>query len=321
MHPEVYSFYVGKVNEAIGALRLPCNRFPDLYSPIIYTLEDGGKRLRPVLLLMACDSVSASWKDAISQAVGIEMFHNFTLLHDDVMDKSDLRRGRPTVFVKWDVPTAILSGDAMLTLAEDMICQAPEPMLADMLRCFHRVALDVYEGQSLDMEFEHRQDVGMDEYIEMIGLKTGALIGGALKIGALRGGADQATVQAFYDFGYNVGLAFQICDDYLDVYGDAATFGKPIGGDIDNNKKTWLYLKGMTENAVELNNAMSLPRGEGKSRAVTEVYNKLGIDVMARKAIAYYCEKGIMCLDKANIDNSWKEAFIAIAQKLTHREK
>lgn len=224
---------------AVDTIACPAGRNPEgLYKPIVYGLEQGGKRLRPVILLAACDAVGGDSAKALPQAAAIEMYHNFTLLHDDVMDKADLRRGKPTVCNKWDDNTAILSGDTMLTLATQLVVDGVEPQKAmRLLKEFNETAIGVYEGQQYDMEFEARTDVTIDEYMEMIRLKTSVLLAGAARIGAVMGDADERNANALYDFAVNLGLAFQLQDDWLDVYGDPDVFGKAIGGDIMNNKK------------------------------------------------------------------------------------
>ena len=213
-----------------------------LYEPIRYELSLGGKRIRPVLTLMACELFGGDRRMAIDAATGLEIFHNFTLLHDDVMDKADLRRGKPTVHIKWDENSAILSGDAMQILSYMYIMKSPEASRAAVCDIYLKTALEICEGQQYDMEFESRNDVREEEYIEMIRLKTAVLLGCALKTGAIIAGAPAADADRIYDFGVNIGLAFQLRDDYLDVYGDPAVFGKNIGGDILNNKKTYMLM-------------------------------------------------------------------------------
>ena len=239
--------YIKMAENAVDTIACPAGRNPKgLYEPIVYGLEQGGKRLRPVILLAACDAVGGDSAKALPQAAAIEMYHNFTLLHDDVMDKADLRRGKPTVCNKWDDNTAILSGDTMLTLATQLVVDGVEPQKAmRLLKEFNETAIGVYEGQQYDMEFEARTDVTIDEYMEMIRLKTSVLLAGAARIGAVMGDADERNANALYDFAVNLGLAFQLQDDWLDVYGDPDVFGKAIGGDIMNNKKTFMLINAM----------------------------------------------------------------------------
>lgn len=213
-----------------------------LYAPIGYTLEAGGKRVRPMLCLTACRLVGGDEQQALSAALALEVFHNFTLLHDDVMDHAQVRRGRACVHVKWDENTAILSGDQMMIEAYKLLGQVPEDKLARVLRLFNTMATDICEGQQYDVDFEHQADVTLDDYMMMIRRKTSVLLATALQIGAYLGGADEAVQQALYEYGICVGLAFQIQDDYLDCYGNEQTFGKSIGGDIREGKKTWLRL-------------------------------------------------------------------------------
>ena len=229
--------YIEIINNAIASIDYPQSPF-GLYAPVKYQLDMGGKRVRPLLTVMACDMFGGDIEEAISPALGLEIFHNFTLLHDDVMDKADIRRGRPTVHKAWNENTAILSGDAMQIIATQKVCEAPLRVLKEVLDLYNKTALEICEGQQFDMEFETREDVTREEYIEMIRLKTAVLIGCALKMGAIIAGATPSQADAMYKFGENIGLAFQLQDDYLDVYGDAETFGKKIGGDILNNKKT-----------------------------------------------------------------------------------
>ena len=205
-----------------------------LFAPVRYTLEGGGKRLRPLLLLSTCEALGGDPDKAISQAVGLEMFHNFTLLHDDVMDNSEVRRGRPTVHRRWNPSVAILSGDAMLTMATELVCKDSGAHLREVLDLFNRTAMEVYGGQQLDMEFENRRDVSVKEYVEMIRLKTSVLLACACKLGAIMAGASEKDADAMYSYGEKLGLAFQLQDDNLDTYGDPALFGKEIGGDIIN---------------------------------------------------------------------------------------
>ena len=277
-----FNQYLERVNAAIENLPYPAQP-AHLYEPISYTMALGGKRIRPVLVLMACEAVGGDIEKAIMPAVGLEMYHNFTLLHDDVMDKADIRRGKPTVHVKWDDNTAILSGDAMLTMATQLIARADAAVMPQVMELFNRTAMEIYEGQQYDMDFESRGDVTVEEYIAMIRLKTSVLLGCACKMGALIGGADEATAQRFYEIGENLGLAFPLQDDMLDVWGDEATFGKAIGGDIMNNKKTFLLInacqRATDDNRIEL--ALWL-NTENASRAVkvpavTAIYERLGL--------------------------------------------
>lgn len=284
-----------------------------MYDPIKYVLDLGGKRLRPVLMLLAYNLYKEDVGSILWQAVGIETYHNFTLLHDDLMDKADMRRKRPTVHKKWNENTAILSGDAMLILSyRFMMEQCPVDKVQEVMQVFGQTALEVCEGQQWDMEFETRMDVSVDEYIEMIRLKTSVLLAAALKIGAVLGGASEKDADRLYDFGIQMGLAFQLQDDYLDVYGDPAVFGKKIGGDILCNKKTYMLITALEKagesqkaelkkwiDAVDYNPAE-------KITAVTAVYNEVGIAALCKERIEAYYQKGLRLLDEVDVDASLK---------------
>lgn len=296
-----------------------------LYSPIAYALSAGGKRLRPSLLLMSADSFGGedAMKEAFGPAKGIETFHNFTLLHDDVMDNSPTRRGRPTVYMRWDVNTAILSGDAMLTLATEMVSHVPDKYLRRVIDTFNTMALEVYDGQRYDMDFEDRDEVSEKEYIEMIRLKTGALLGASAEIGAIVAGASEKDCCLMREFGNMLGIAFQIQDDWLDTFGDQSTFGKPIGGDILNDKKTFLWimaLKGERSDVEAFRSAIQL-KGETKVKAVTRLYKKMGIDELSRKAVAHYSSAALTALKKTSLSDERKESFRLLVDKLTGRKK
>lgn len=310
--------------EKIHSLSFPGGKLCGLYSPIVYGMQAGGKRLRPTLLLMTADAFGNCAVKGLDAAVGIEMFHNFTLLHDDVMDNSDLRRGRPTVHAKWDANTAILSGDTMLTLATQLIMKVEDSLLRPVLDTFNSQAMKVYEGQRLDMDFESRQNVSLDEYIDMIGCKTGALLGGAAKIGALIGGASAADADKMYEFGMMLGLAFQIEDDYLDTFGNADKFGKPIGGDINNNKKTFLMVKGLSSdnaNAEALKIAISMQAGPTKVKTVTKIYEAMGLPSICRAEVASYSSKAMNAIKSTSLNDEQREAFRKLIDKLIGRSK
>ncbi len=319
--------YVEKASRAVAAIEYP-KQPAGLYEPISYTMSLGGKRLRPVLALMACDAFAGSADRAIDAAVGIELYHNFTLLHDDVMDKADMRRGCPTVHVKWNDNTAILSGDAMLTMACQYIARTPADVLPRVLDIFNRTAMEVYEGQQYDVDFEQRNDVTEEEYIEMIRLKTSVLLGCACKIGAIVGGADEAAADTLYKYGCDLGLAFQLQDDWLDVYGDPKTFGKEIGGDIANNKKTYMLINAMAaakgSDAEELGRWLAdndpAHRAE-KIAAVRGIYDKLGIAQQAEKAIARYTWQSLEWLDTVKMDEEARVAFRNFSTMLLSRKK
>ena len=293
---------------------LPYMREPaGLYEPVEYVLGLGGKRIRPVLMLLAYNLYREDVERIFPQAAGIETYHNFTLLHDDLMDKADMRRNKPTVHKKWGENTAILSGDAMLILAYQFMMQdCPAGHVKEVMEVFSRTALEVCEGQQWDMEFESRTDVSVDEYIEMIRLKTSVLLSGALKIGAVLGGASAKDAQLLYDFGIKMGLAFQLQDDYLDVYGNPAVFGKKIGGDILCNKKTFMLITALAnagaEDRKELEKWINAENfdPEEKISAVTAIYNKVGIaDICIRRINAYYKE-GLELLDEVGVEPELK---------------
>ena len=321
-----FNQYLERVNAAIENLPYPAQP-AHLYEPISYTVALGGKRIRPVLVLMACEAVGGDIEKAIMPAVGLEMYHNFTLLHDDVMDKADIRRGKPTVHVKWDDNTAILSGDAMLTMATQLIARADAAVMPQVMELFNRIAMEIYEGQQYDMDLESRGDVTVEEYIAMIRLKTSVLLGCACKMGALIGGADEATAQRFYEIGENLGLAFQLQDDMLDVWGDEATFGKAIGGDIMNNKKTFLLInacqRATDDNRIEL--ALWL-NTENASRAVkvpavTAIYERLGLKELSEAEIAKYNDKAMAAVFETAVDEPAKKAFIDLISRLVKRDR
>ncbi len=314
------------VEGALREIKLPAGQLGSLYEPIVYGLNVGGKRLRPGLLLMSAEAFGGeeAIEGAMSAAIGMEMFHNFTLLHDDVMDNSDMRRNRPTVQAKWDVNTAILSGDTMLTLATQKMMAVPDAKLREILDIFNAMAIRIYEGQRLDMDFENREDVDTRAYIEMIGAKTGALLGASARIGAILGGANEKEAAMMERFGYLLGLAFQIQDDWLDVYGDSTTFGKPIGGDINNGKKSYLLLtaleSGMPE-AAALKAAMEMAPGDTKIRTVTRIYDKLNISETVRKSVLQYSSEAMTALKKSGLSEEAREPFRALVDKLTGRKK
>jgi geranylgeranyl diphosphate synthase type II len=285
-------------------------------------MQCGGKRLRPLLLLASCQACGVKADEALSQAIGLEMFHNFTLLHDDVMDRAETRRGRPTVHVKWSDTTAILSGDTMLTLATQLVAQAPTEKLADVLNLFNRTAIQIYEGQQMDMDFEQRTDVTVDEYMEMIRLKTSVLLGCACAMGALMAHASESTRNALYDFAMNLGLAFQLQDDYLDTFGDSATFGKTVGGDILNDKKTWLLITAMAEAPADVAPWLGadVERSQRKVDAIKAVYEKLNLPGRIHELIDNYAAAAIASLDAANISAADREWFAALTLKLSTRK-
>ncbi|MBU2045104.1 MAG: polyprenyl synthetase family protein [Bacteroidetes bacterium] len=242
----------------------------ELYEPISYLMALGGKRLRPAMVLMATDLFGGDIQEALAPALAVELFHNFTLMHDDIMDKAPLRRGQPTVHAKWNEAVAILSGDVMFVKAYKMMIQVKPDILSPVLEVFNQTAVGVCEGQQIDMNFERRAEVSIPEYVEMIRLKTAVLVGGALKIGALIGNASEKDAQLLYEFGENLGIAFQLQDDILDVYGDPEKFGKQVGGDIISNKKTFLLIKALElaegETAKSLNHWLNLTQFDAEAK-------------------------------------------------------
>lgn len=317
--------YRKMANDEIAAIPYPTTP-KGLYEPISYTMDLGGKRLRPALVLMACEAMGGDTSKALKAAVGLELFHNFTLLHDDVMDKADVRRGKPTVHRRWNENTAILSGDAMLTMATQYVAQVEPVVLPAVMELFNRTAMEIYEGQQYDMDFEVRNNVTVEEYIEMIRLKTSVLLGCACKMGAIIAGASEANAQALYDTGVYLGLAFQLQDDVLDVWGDEATFGKAIGGDIMNNKKTFLLIgamqKAQDDDANELrrwlNDEYAL-RSE-KVAAVTALYERLGMREAADEAIKRYNDMALDALNKAELSEEARESFVKFIEGLVGRK-
>ena len=307
------------VADAVASINYPAEP-SGLYSPIAYTLESGGKRLRPQLAVAACSAFGAEATKALDAALGIEIFHNFTLLHDDVMDSADLRRGHLTVHKRWNANTAILSGDAMLTLATMFIARTPAETMPAVLDLFNRTAMEVYEGQQYDMDFEHCDDVTVEQYINMIRLKTSVLLGCACKTGAIIAGASEADAEAMYEYGENLGLAFQLRDDWLDTYGDPLIFGKQIGGDIINGKKTWLLINALNELGEELRDILAEDLdADERVRQVRAVYDRLELDERCRSLIADYAAKAVKSLENVGIDAQAREYFTSLAMKSVDR--
>ncbi|MDE5829491.1 MAG: polyprenyl synthetase family protein [Duncaniella sp.] len=314
--------YRRMAEDAIARLQLPSSP-AGLYEPIRYMIDGGGKRLRPVLTLASCEAMGADPMSAIHQAIAIEMFHNFTLLHDDIMDKADVRHGRPTVHRKWNEATGILSGDAMLTTATMLLSIKAGDRLNDALQLFNGTAMNIYEGQQYDMDFESRMDVTVEEYLEMIRLKTSVLLGCACSMGALMAQADFDTQLQFFNFGVNLGLAFQLQDDYLDSFGDQATFGKAIGGDILNDKKTWLLISALREDTTgrlaEI--IANPPEPEEKIALVKEIYRSLGLVDGIRELIRAYTDAAIACLDPLPVTPEARAFFMRLALETASRTK
>lgn len=307
---------------------LPYDRKPQsLYEPIKYVLSAGGKRIRPSFVLMAYNLFKDDVETALPAAAALETYHNYTLLHDDLMDNADVRRGRPTVHKKWNANTAILSGDTMLSLAYLHLANCKTENLKAALDLFTVTALEVSEGQQYDMEFETRTDVKEEEYIEMIRLKTSVLLACALKMGALLAGASAEDSELIYKFGEKVGLAFQLQDDFLDVYGDPVVFGKAIGGDITSNKKTYMLINAWNrsegETRSELNHWLGVSHfdREEKIKAVTNIYNKLGIDKLAEVKIKECFDESRKYLDAISVADERKQVLREYTEKMMNRKK
>ncbi|MGB2273086.1 MAG: polyprenyl synthetase family protein [Flavicella sp.] len=297
----------------------------NLYAPIDYILDLGGKRLRPILVLMGVDAFGASYKNGFDAALAVEVFHNFTLLHDDIMDAAPLRRKKPTVHEKWDVNTAILSGDAMMIMAYQLLEAYDGAQFKQLMQLFSKTSIEVCEGQQYDMDFETRNDVSIPEYIEMIRLKTSVLVAAALKMGAIIAGANDEEAQKIYDFGLNLGLAFQLQDDYLDAFGDPATFGKQIGGDIIENKKTYLFLQALAHaDKAQKEELTALFSGsatdiDSKVARVKELFVSIGSDLLTQKEIKTYTEKAFSVLEDVQIPEDKKLVLRAFGESLMTR--
>lgn len=306
--------------------RLDFDRRPkELYEPIEYTLSLGGKRLRPALCLLACDMVGGNVDDALVPAIGIEIFHNFTLLHDDIMDNAPIRRGKKTVHKKWNENVAILSGDTMMALSYEYIMKAPEQVRSTVFSVFNKTAIEVCEGQQYDMNFESDHHVSIANYLEMIRLKTAVLLAGSLKIGAIIGGADEKLANDLYRFGENIGIAFQLKDDLLDVFSDVEKFGKTSGGDIVANKKTYLYLRAFElakgETLEKLSNLFTkvniLP--DNKVSQVKEIYKSLDIKNETEQQIDHYYNLALEALSEIHLPDKNKTEILNFANQLKVR--
>ena len=324
MNQYTASQLLDKVNDYLK--NMPYARPPQgLYEPIAYELSLGGKRIRPVLMLMAYNLYQDNVDAILSQAAGLETYHNHTLLHDDVMDKADMRRNKPTVHNVWNENTAILSGDAMLILAYRLMADCPKDKQADVLRVFTETTMEICEGQQWDMEFETRMDVKVEEYIEMIRLKTSVLLAAALKIGAMLGGASDEDAQKLYDFGVKIGLAFQLQDDWLDVYGDPKVFGKNIGGDILCNKKTYMLITALEEADEEQRAVLEswlaahdyVPAE--KIAAVTALYNEIGVGKRCQEKAEALNAEGFGILDSINLPEERKAVLREYACSMLNR--
>ena len=319
------SEYQNVISEEFSNLHI--NKQPkNLYEPIDYILSLGGKRIRPVLTLMAADIFDGDYKKAISAAKAIEVFHNFSLVHDDIMDDAPLRRGNETVHEKWDLNTGILSGDAMLILAYQYFEDYEPKIFQALAKLFSKTALEVCEGQQYDVDFETRDDVTIPEYLKMIEYKTAVLLGAAMKMGAIVAETSEENANLIYNFGLNLGIAFQLQDDYLDAFGNPETFGKQVGGDIIENKKTYLYLKAMEfsndENQQQLLHLFSIQPNDNtdKIESVKTIFNASGASKATQDAIATYTENAFEMLEKMHLSDDKRMILKLFGEKLMNRK-
>lgn len=297
-----------------------------LYDPVNYILDLGGKRLRPILTLLAAEIFNCDYKKALDAALAIEVFHNFSLIHDDIMDDAPLRRGKETVHLKWDLNTGILSGDAMLIMAYQLFENYDSETFQKLVKLFSKTALEVCEGQQYDIDFEERNDVTIEEYLKMIELKTSVLIGCALKMGAIVANASENDQDYIYEFGKNLGIAFQLQDDYLDAFADPKTFGKQVGGDIIENKKTYLYLKAIEfsskEQKLELQHLFSIAPKDStdKVEMVKQIYVSSGATLATQNEIKNYTDKAFIYLEKLSVDSDKKAILRQFGDALMNRK-
>ncbi|MEI6124654.1 MAG: polyprenyl synthetase family protein [Bacteroidota bacterium] len=313
------------INKKIGELKF--NKFPrELYEPMQYALTMGGKRIRPLLSLLACDMFGQDVEKALPVAMAIEMFHNFTLVHDDIMDVAPLRRGKETVYKKWNPNIGILSGDAMLAKAFELLVDSDKAHLKKLVLLLAKVAIEVCEGQQYDMNFEHSENVTIPLYLKMIRLKTAVLVGSALHAGAIVANASEKDCQEIYMFGENLGMAFQLKDDILDVFGDEDKFGKKKGGDIVAKKKTYLYLKahelakGKILNTLTYYFVNSTFDDDAKITEISSIYKLLKVKEIAEKQMDFYCQKAFAHIQRINVPGENKKELLGIAKNLMIRE-
>lgn len=318
--------YLEAINKEIAEHKYG-NHPQELYDPLEYIMSLGGKRLRPALTLMSANLWLYNWQKAVKPALAVEVFHNFTLMHDDIMDQAPLRRGQATVHEKWDTNTAILSGDVMLVAAYELLAEIEDANFKHVIKRFNRTAAEVCEGQQLDMMFASKENVSKEEYIEMIRLKTSVLLGFALELGAIVAGADQESVDLLYSIGVNLGLGFQVKDDILDVYGEQAKVGKQIGGDIIENKKTWLMIDALEKAeefgvAKELNTWLQKETFDNteKVTAVKAIFDTIGVKQDAEQAMHGYFNLAFDSLKKLNVSEDKKQVIKSFAEDLLKRE-
>lgn len=313
---------INKKIETIDVYREP----HELYDPISYTLEGGGKRLRPVLMMMICEMYGGELKDAINPALGIEIFHNFTLLHDDIMDEAPIRRGRETVYKKWNNNVAILSGDTMFAIAYDYVRQTRPELVPEIMRIFCRTSIEVCEGQQYDMNFETEDDTTIPEYLNMIRLKTAVALAASMEIGVALASASKEQMDIIYQFGEMLGMAFQLQDDLLDTFGNQAKFGKKIGGDILANKKTYIYLKALeiaTPQQKEVLRNLYMSKNHNpdeKIRLVKEIFTDLNIPEIANVVINDYFDKAMDCYEKLSPSEEKKGVLKDFAYMILKRD-
>ena len=313
------------VNRAVASLSFP-EEAARLFEPVSYVLGAGGKRLRPVIALMACNLFSDRIDDAVKPVTGLEIFHNFTLVHDDIMDKAAVRRNSPAVHRKWSINQAILSGDVMVFIANEWLLETPARIASEVFRVYNKAAFEVCIGQQMDMDFEKSLVLSEEDYLRMIELKTAVLLAASCKIGAIAGGADKKNANLLYEFGRNLGIAFQIQDDILDVFGDEKVFGKASGGDIVSNKKTFLFVKALeTASAAQVRKLQELYSGNSddpvtKIKDVKELYEKLGIRRITAEVANNYISSSFSLLDKVEVRKERKEELTRFAESLIGRE-
>lgn len=296
-----------------------------LYDPMVYILNLGGKRLRPVLVLMTAELFDCSYKKALDAALAVEIFHNFSLVHDDIMDEAPLRRGKSSVHEKWNIDTAILSGDAMLINAYQLFENYEGEIFRDLAKLFTATAIQVCEGQQYDVDYEEREEVSLKEYMKMIEYKTAVLVGAAMEMGAIIAGEDQECKDKIYEYGRLLGLAFQLKDDYLDVFGDYESFGKQIGGDIIENKKTFIYLKALEmaspKNKIELKHLYSVNSKDAQQKieTVTSIFENTGVVLETQKQIKLYTDEAFELLENLPIDRDKRTIFREFGENLMNR--